>query len=695
MRCAVVSRKYGVDSLWGTGWALVLGVALLWPSGLAWAGEADEHEDEDDDRVVVTVAPAPPESSSEATLDRQAIDAAGVRSAQDLLRTMSGLQLSQHGSEGKAAQFFVRGFDAAHGTDITIGVDGLAFNEPSHIHGHGYADIGTVIPEAVHSVRLRKGAFELDQGNLSTAADVDYRLGVPEALRGSAAGGDLGWPGRGRLWGVVAPVEGDERDVLAAEVVADAGAYENRGTERAGVIGQHTIGDWRVRGALSGARFGLPGALPLAMIDDGQVGREESLTPDTGGTSMQAWLGAVYEGQRDRLDHQTSLDVRARQFDGRENFTGRLHDATYGDERHEFQRGLSVVGAHRGRLELSDDWAGVWHAGGGGDWFDQFDDGVDEQGEPHRRHRGGTGLQGQVHLAPGIEGWVTDWLELRGGVRLEALSFHFREDEQLGADRGSELLGVIAPRARVMMYAGDDWTITAAGGRGFRGPQARVFAGDTEEFDFQMDATDVRAARGNITVVDGAEAGVMFSPDRQLQLSATAFGHYSGAEFVYDHVSRLNVDLGATRRIGAELAAQYAPKEWLRMQGHITAVDARFVDNGEPIPFAAPLEAGMMVFGQGPANSFGGVQWRAVGPQPLPFGAESAGWQLVDAHVGWKHQGWELRLNVDNVFGAEWNEGVYHFASDFDGDKETTPLPTTHVVVGHPRSLRMQVSYRW
>jgi outer membrane cobalamin receptor len=72
-----------------------------------------------------------------------------VRSAQDLLRLVPGLFIAQHQGGGKAEQIFLRGFDADHGTDVNISVDGLPVNMVSHAHGQGYADMHFIIPETI------------------------------------------------------------------------------------------------------------------------------------------------------------------------------------------------------------------------------------------------------------------------------------------------------------------------------------------------------------------------------------------------------------------------------------------------------------------------------------------------------------------------------------------------------------------
>ena len=67
----------------------------------------------------------------------------------DILRQVPGLIVSQHAGGGKADQYFIRGFDADHGTDIAVFADGVPVNMPSHGHGQGYADTHFLIPETI------------------------------------------------------------------------------------------------------------------------------------------------------------------------------------------------------------------------------------------------------------------------------------------------------------------------------------------------------------------------------------------------------------------------------------------------------------------------------------------------------------------------------------------------------------------
>ena len=97
-----------------------------------------------------------------------------VNNSQELLRIVPGLFIAQHAGGGKAEQIFLRGFDADHGTDINITVDGMPVNMVSHAHGQGYADAHFIIPETVNTIDFGTGPYYANQGNLNTAGYVAF-----------------------------------------------------------------------------------------------------------------------------------------------------------------------------------------------------------------------------------------------------------------------------------------------------------------------------------------------------------------------------------------------------------------------------------------------------------------------------------------------------------------------------------------
>ena len=216
------------------------------------------------------------------------------KNADDLLRVVPGLYMSQHGSEGKGQQFFLRGFDAVHGSDLAIRVGGVPINELSNVHGQGYADLGFVIPETVGGLIARKGPFDLEQGWFATAGSIDLDLEIAEH-RGKRIGYEIGSTNRHRLVLVDAPADGPAAQLVAADVMHDDGYGESRGTQHGSVIAQTelTAGRLRLRPIVVGywATFGEPGVIPLDDIASGAFDRDSAPAGALGGSSRRLLTG--------------------------------------------------------------------------------------------------------------------------------------------------------------------------------------------------------------------------------------------------------------------------------------------------------------------------------------------------------------------------------------------------------------------
>jgi hypothetical protein len=122
------------------------------------------------------------DSASQGTVGATEIQDRPILRAGEILETIPGVIITQHAGGGKANQYFLRGFNLDHGTDIAIFLDGMPLNLPSHTHGEGYADMNTVIPELVERVDYQKGPYYADVGNYGSAAsaDVMFFKALPE-----------------------------------------------------------------------------------------------------------------------------------------------------------------------------------------------------------------------------------------------------------------------------------------------------------------------------------------------------------------------------------------------------------------------------------------------------------------------------------------------------------------------------------
>src|SRR5687768_9912477 len=154
------------------------------------------------------------ESASQGTVTRAQLETRPVFRTGELLETVPGLVVTQHSGDGKANQYFLRGFNLDHGTDLATSVDGIPVNMHSHGHGQGYTDINFVIPELLDRITYKKGTYFADEGNFSAAGAVDlrYRRSLDHTLLSLTAGedsfarglfaGSLAVGGGDLLWGL-------------------------------------------------------------------------------------------------------------------------------------------------------------------------------------------------------------------------------------------------------------------------------------------------------------------------------------------------------------------------------------------------------------------------------------------------------------------------------------------------------------
>ncbi len=126
--------------------------------------------------------------------------------ATEVLETVPGMIISQHSGEGKANQYYLRGFNLDHGFDFAQTIMGLPVNMPTHAHAQGYADSNFLIPELVSGVQFRKGPYYAENGDFSSAgsANINYFNSLDRPIA-TITGGSFGY---GRFLGAASPKVG-------------------------------------------------------------------------------------------------------------------------------------------------------------------------------------------------------------------------------------------------------------------------------------------------------------------------------------------------------------------------------------------------------------------------------------------------------------------------------------------------------
>ena len=154
------------------------------------------------------------------TVSGEDLNARPVTRPGEVLEATPGLIVTQHSGEGKANQYFLRGYNLDHGTDLAIYVDDVPVNMRTHAHGQGYADLNWLMPETINSLEIRKGPYFADEGDFSSAGNLHIGLidSVPKAIAQITAGSF----GYRRIFGMDSAKAGDGTVLVAGE----AGTYD-------------------------------------------------------------------------------------------------------------------------------------------------------------------------------------------------------------------------------------------------------------------------------------------------------------------------------------------------------------------------------------------------------------------------------------------------------------------------------------
>src|SRR5687767_4440142 len=217
----------------------------------------------------------------------------------ELLEVVPGLVVTQHSGSGKANQYFLRGFNLDHGTDLATSVDGVPVNIPTHAHGQGYTDINFVIPELIDAIEYRKGTYYADEGNFSAAgaADVRYRRdlgGGPSDGLFVAEGGENSFA---RSVVAFSPSFADKTLLVAGEYMTNDGPWllEENLRKLNGVVklsqGDRTHG-YSLTASVYDGRWQSSDQVPERAVLSGALDRFGFVDPTDGGESHRYTLGA-------------------------------------------------------------------------------------------------------------------------------------------------------------------------------------------------------------------------------------------------------------------------------------------------------------------------------------------------------------------------------------------------------------------
>ena len=115
------------------------------------------------------------DAASQGTVTAKLIQGRPILRPAEILEFVPGLVVTQHSGDGKANQYFLRGFNLDHGTDFATFFGGTPVSMRTHVHGQGYTDLNFLIPELVRRIDYFKGPYFASAGLRALVADNSKR----------------------------------------------------------------------------------------------------------------------------------------------------------------------------------------------------------------------------------------------------------------------------------------------------------------------------------------------------------------------------------------------------------------------------------------------------------------------------------------------------------------------------------------
>jgi outer membrane receptor protein involved in Fe transport len=616
----------------------------------------------------------------------------------DVLEAIPGLVISQHSGEGKANQYYLRGFNLDHGTDFETTVAGMQINMPTHAHGQGYTDLNFVIPELVSGIQYRKGPYFVEDGDFTTAgsANINYANTLEKSEVLVEGGSDE--YARGLLMG--SPKVGDGNLLYAFEGEYNNGPWVHPDHyKKANGVLRWSLGDAQNGFAVTAmgyqAVWDATDQIPQRAVEDGQIGRFDAIDPSDGGRTSRYSLSAEYQHSEAESTTNAVVYWIHYQLNLWSNFTYFLDDPVHGDQI-EQQDDRDVYG-----MKVTHRWMASWFGHNTENEVGiqgRFDD-IHSIGLFHTEDRVRLSTTRLDQVAQGSLAAFfqndTQWspkfrtiLGLRGDV------YHYDVTGISDPENsGVVTKGIFSPKLSMIFGPFEQTEIYANAGYGFHSNDGR---GATTRFD--PSTGEPVSPVTPLARAESAEVGVRSLPIKGWQTTFAIWGLDIASELVFDGDAGTTEPSRPSRRYGVEWSNFYRILPWLYVDLDLSFSRARFRDD-EPVGNLIPgslqnvAVGGVSVDHLG--NFFGSLRVRYFGPRPLieDGSVNSKSSTTLSAVAGYQFlPNLRAQLDVYNLLDAQVSDIDYYYVSRLPGEP-ASGVADIHFHPAQPRSGRISVVF--
>lgn len=638
-------------------------------------------------------------AASQGAITAQQLEARPLMRPAEVLEAVPGLIASQHSGEGKANQYYLRGFNLDHGSDFSVTIAGVPVNLPTQAHFHGYADSNILIPELVSGVQFRKGPYYAEDGDFSAAgaSNVNYVNQLDRPIV-SVSGGGQGWA---RLFGAVSPQLGGGHLLIGLEASHNDGPWSlPDDMEKLNGIVRFSRGDTRNGFSITGmgynADWNATDQVPQRAIDTGLIPRFGNIDPTDGGRTYK--YSFVADGQWSGPNASTRATAYAFRYGLNliSNFTYFLDDPDNGDQIEQEDR-RNVFGGRVTYRRL-------------GTFLDRH---VESAAGLQLRHDniGNTALYKTIarrrvnairadavdQTGLGIFGQTEiEWsrvfrttLGLRGDVEW----YDVTSSNPVNSGSGSD--GLLSPKFAAVLGPWAQTELYVNAGMGYHSNDARgaTITVDPKTGEPADALTPLVRARG-------AEFGVRTVRVKGLQSTVALWYLGFDSELLFIGDAGITEASRPSRRLGVEWANYARLTPWMTAEADVSFSRARFTDDdpaGDNIPGSLDRVVSAAVTVEPRRRVFGSIRLRHFGPRPLIEDAsvKSESTTIWNGEIGYEFSS-RARLTLEsfNLFDSDVSDIDYFYTSRLPGEPPGG-VDDIHLHPSLPRSARVTLQVGW
>lgn len=617
-----------------------------------------------------------------------------LKSSQDILRMIPGVVTAQHAGGGKAEQIFLRGFDADHGTDIALTVDGMPVNMVSHAHGQGYADLHFVTPEIIDYLDFNKGPYYSKVGDFNTAGYANFH--TKNSLDQSSVKFEVGKFDTYRtvaLLDLLGDNSKNQNAYVSAEYYYTNGPFESpQNFNRLNLFGKFNgrIGDDKIV-SISASTFksewDASGQLPERAISSGIINRFGAIDNTEGGITGRSNVNfALTKVHEDGSSFRNQVYFSNYNFELYSNFTYFLYDSINGDEikQKEERTIYGYSGTYQKEIILGD--KSIRTESGVGIRYDD----ISSIELSHVKTRNifinpvalGDVDQINASLYADANTNLTKRWSINVGVRFDAFSFKYSNKLDSLYSRQSSIKNTISPKLNLYYNINPDFQFYLKNGIGFHSNDARVVV--------------AQQVQNTLPKAYGTDLGLFVKPFKKLFMNDAIWQIRLQQEFVYVGDEAVIEPSGKTQRYGVDISLRYQALPWLFADFDGNYSHGRSINNpvGENyIPLAPTFTSIAGLTGSWKNGLKASLRYRTVADRPANESntVTAKGYFLLDGGITYTRPKFEISLNASNILNCNWNEAQFDTETKLKGEYASVSELT--FTPGDPAFLKTGIAF--